>query len=769
MNDKNDTMGASAESRFTVAPATLFMDVWMGRLIRIGGVSVIAAVVGMLLFLLLQILPLFSGATVSRLESFKVPAGTVAFGEEDSGAIFFFVTGQGEVVFMGKADKAASTWSEIARWTAPAGRPAVTAVRVLSRERIVLLGHADGTVRTLVMQFRTTFAADGTRKVEPSVSEEPALSPGRPGKPVNDLWFAQNSSSKLVVTSQTDQGSTVLAGVRIVQRKGLGGRASLTQGAPFEIASGAGEFLQVMVPSTGDSVLAITKDGEVRVFGGEGDKMSQTGSFRPFDAAGKSGGVSSAGLVFGDVSAVFVSKTGEMRVWAIHPVVQADGTSRRQWGQVRPPVSLPGEGLGVWSAAGNKCFLVAAGGTIQIRNLTTDSVRWSGELDGETLRQAVFSRNYDRLTAITSGGNAVRWRVEDHHPDSSWRAFFGKIWYEGASGPDFVWQSSSGSDEFEAKYSLVPLIYGTIKGTFYALLFALPISLLAAVYVSQFLRPDLRLIVKPVMEVMASLPSVVLGFFAGLWLAPIVDANLVQLLCLLASLAPAGLLAGFLWSSLPQPVRRKVRPGLEFVWLVPFIVAFGALAWSAAPWIESAFFTVTDPSGAVVSDFREWWRSSTGLAYDARNSVVVGFVMGFAVIPIVFTIAEDALSNVPVALTSGSLALGASRWQTVWRVVVPTAISGIVSAVMIGFGRAVGETMIVVMATGNTAVMEANPFNGMRTLSANIAVELPEAPVGHTHFRALFLGAFCLFLLTFVVNTLAEILRQRLRDRYKTV
>jgi phosphate transport system permease protein len=88
---------------------------------------------------------------------------------------------------------------------------------------------------------------------------------------------------------------------------------------------------------------------------------------------------------------------------------------------------------------------------------------------------------------------------------------------------------------------------------------------------------------------------------------------------------------------------------------------------------------------------------------------------------------------------------------------------------MIGFGRAIGETMIVVMATGNTAVMEANPFSGMRTLSANIAVELPEAAVGHTHFRALFLGACCLFLLTFVINTLAEILRQRLRERYKVV
>ena len=114
------------------------------------------------------------------------------------------------------------------------------------------------------------------------------------------------------------------------------------------------------------------------------------------------------------------------------------------------------------------------------------------------------------------------------------------------------------------------------------------------------------------------------------------------------------------------------------------------------------------------------------------------------------------------------MALGASRWQTAIRVVLPTAASGIFSALMIGFGRAVGETMIVVMATGNTPIMDTNIFSGMRTLSANIAVELPEAPQGGTLYRSLFLGAMVLFLLTFIVNTLAEVLRQRLRDRYKT-
>ena len=148
-----------------------------------------------------------------------------------------------------------------------------------------------------------------------------------------------------------------------------------------------------------------------------------------------------------------------------------------------------------------------------------------------------------------------------------------------------------------------------------------------------------------------------------------------------------------------------------------------------------------------------------------RNSLVVGFVMGFAIIPIIYTIAEDALAAVPDHLRSASLGSGATPWQTASRIVIPTAMSGLFSAVMIGFGRAVGETMIVLMAAGNTPILEWNIFNGFRTLSANIAVELPEAVRNSTHYRTLFLAALVLFVMTFVLNTLAEIVRIRFRKK----
>ncbi|HRJ11095.1 MAG TPA: ABC transporter permease subunit, partial [Prosthecobacter sp.] len=246
---------------------------------------------------------------------------------------------------------------------------------------------------------------------------------------------------------------------------------------------------------------------------------------------------------------------------------------------------------------------------------------------------------------------------------------------------------------------------------------------------------------------------------------------------------------GWLWGRLPLRLRAALPHGAEPFWLLPPMLLLAWAGWELGPVLERHWMVAVLPDGSKAADFRLWWPQFTGLPFDQRNGMVVGFMMGFAVIPVIFTIAEDALSNVPGELVAASEALGASRWQVLRTVVLPVASAGIFSALMIGLGRAVGETMIVVMATGNTPVMDEtgrlllgdgllgggkfplaahwNPFDGMRTLSANLAVELPEAPQGSTHYRTLFLGAFVLFVLTFALNTAAELLRQRLRRKFK--
>jgi phosphate transport system permease protein len=292
------------------------------------------------------------------------------------------------------------------------------------------------------------------------------------------------------------------------------------------------------------------------------------------------------------------------------------------------------------------------------------------------------------------------------------------------------------------------------------MLIAVPLSLMGAIYSAYFMTPIMRQYVKPTVELMGALPTVILGFLAGLWLAPTLEEHLSGFF-LLFTFLPIGVLGfAFVWHNLPKSVLEKVPEGWEAAILIPVILLIGWFAFAISVPLETVLFHGT---------LRDWFKNEWGIGYDQRNALVVGMAMGFAVIPTIFSIAEDAIFSVPKHLTVGSLALGATTWQTMTRVVLLTASPGIFSAVMIGLGRAVGETMIVLMATGNTPVMDMSVFQGLRTLAANIAVEMPESQVDSTHYRVLFLAALVLFLFTFVFNTLAEIIRQRLREKYSSL
>jgi phosphate transport system permease protein len=358
---------------------------------------------------------------------------------------------------------------------------------------------------------------------------------------------------------------------------------------------------------------------------------------------------------------------------------------------------------------------------------------------------------------IHAGDRLLRRSIDNPHPEVSFRTLFLPVWYEGYAAPKWVWQTTGGSDSFEPKMSLWPLIFGTLKATLYALLFSVPMALMAAVYVSQLAPAWLQSIVKPTVELMAAVPSVVVGFIAALWLAPRLEAALftalVTLLCLPLAIAVA-LLA---WRLLPVSYRRSAAPGVELGALLVGLVSVVVLVAVFAGPVESRLFG---------GDFQRFLFTEWGLRFDQRNSIVVGLALGFAVIPVIFTLAEDACSAVPGSLISASRALGATRWQTAVKLVVPAASPGLFAGVMLGLGRAVGETMIVLMAAGNTPILDLSPFNGMRTMSAAIAVEIPEAPVGGTLFRLLFLTGALLFIFTFLITTAADVVGSYLRKKY---
>jgi len=419
--------------------------------------------------------------------------------------------------------------------------------------------------------------------------------------------------------------------------------------------------------------------------------------------------------------------------------------------------SLQGAVQGFKASQRDKRFLSWSTSQMAVDHLTTESRLFSVLSTGIT--HGALSPRGEFIYGSTDGGEVRSWSLDVPHPEVSAKVLWGKVHYEGYEKPEQVWQSSGGTDDFEPKLSLMPLVFGTLKGTLFAMLFALPLAIFGALYTSQFAHPRLKNIIKPAVEIMAALPSVVLGFLAGLVLAPLLERAAIHVVLMPFFALLAACIVAPLWTRMPKAFRLGWGQGREALWLIPAICIGFGLCIVLAPSFERAF---------LGGDFRAWLLARHGVTYDQRNAIVVGFAMGFAVIPIIFSVSEDALSSVPRSLASASLACGASPWQTAWRVILPTASPGIFSAVMVGLGRAIGETMIVLMATGNTPLMDWSPFNGMRTLAANIAVEAPEAPVHGTLYRVLFLTALLLFALTFILNTGAEIIRQHLRKRYET-
>ena len=740
----------------------------MNYFITVGGLSIIVAVSLIFVFILLQVLPLFRGARVEPQVSFPVPRDEyVVMGTDEWSELPFFVNRQGELVFVDTlAPGGPHHRPPMRRAPGWLGEVDVSVVAYNDHQSQLLYGTADGRFAIVNVQYEAEFPERGGRQVTVELEETPLLRIGREGAPLRQLAAGDSGLHVIVAAVQQVDGHHELHAVSLVQERTLLGDGELSVGRSYDLTEHLdGNPQHLLVPSDADAVLVGLDDGRVLYLHFDGSEFSKRQMFVPFRGLDDRR-IASMDFLLGDVSLVFTARCGANRIFSLYRDPAWDA---RIWGHTKTFPDLD-QGARFYAAAmRNKAFLIGAGRTASLRYGTTESVRWHDELPFDVLLTALGPR-YDRMLFLDDQSTLHCYGLHDPHPQAGWRTYFGKIQYEGQASPEYSWQSTGGRDDFERKLSLVPLIIGTLKGTFYAMIFALPISLLAAIYTSQFLRPEIKRYVKPVMEIMASLPSVVLGFLAALWLAPIISNAVPSVLLAAAAIIAAALGVGYFWGHLPQRIRVRLKPGYEFLAFVPVMLLVAYAGWQAGFAVERSLFVLEDPdSGLQIADFRSWFSHVTGLSFEQRNAFVVGFVMGFAVIPIIFTITEDALSNVPEAFRSGSLALGASRWQTAVRVVLPTASAGIFSAIMIGLGRAVGETMIVVMATGNTPVTEFNPFTGMRTLSANIAVELPEAPYLGTLYRTLFLGALVLFLMTFLINTVAEILRQRLRERYRAV
>ncbi len=716
-----------------------------------GGIGVIVAILLIFFYLLYVVVPLLESPEMEPVASYalqgRAPVLYLAMEEQaEVGAVF---EQDGRVRFLSTADGSPIKQVQL---PVPAGVTVVSFSAGRPSSGVVVLGLSNGQVLVVRHRYRVSFP-DDRRVITPEI--EYPLGAGTielvpDGAPLLSVAVQEEESFTLAGWS----GAGVLSVVRATPEESL----LADEGAfTFEHTSAYTDLTDVralLVDPGQRNLYAISADGRLAWFNIADPSNTRLIEQLPVSASGMQ--VISARLLAGGNSVLVLTNDGVISQW----FSVRDQQGLRYLTRIRS-FDAAGAARELVPEFSRKGFLTAgADGTVAIFHATAHRLLMRELVAGAAISRLAVAPRANALWALDEAGMLHFWRIHNEHPEVSWSSLWSKVWYEGYDHPDYIWQSSAANNDFEPKFSLVPLTFGTLKAAFYAMLFAIPLSILGAIFTAYFMAPRMRQLVKPTVEIMEALPTVILGFLAGLWLAPIVETHLPGLFALLLVTPLAVLLAAWLWSRLPAVLRRRVPDGWEAALLVPVLLLTALLSLKLSPLLEHWLF-----GGNMIG----WLENDLGIGFDQRNSLVVGIAMGFAVIPTIFSIAEDAIFGVPKHLTNGSLALGATPWQTLVRVVLLTASPGIFSGIMMGVGRAVGETMIVLMATGNTPVMDLSIFQGMRTLSANIAVEMPESEVGSTHYRVLFLAALVLFVFTFLFNTGAEIIRQRLRGKYSSL
>ncbi|QWL69235.1 ABC transporter permease subunit [Aeromonas hydrophila] len=716
-----------------------------------GGALVLVALLLIFFYLLYVVKPIFNGATMEPTASFTLPvAGKTAWlGVEEQNEIGYRFSDKGQVNFFSVQGDGKVKVGQVLGQAQVKGD--ITAVAPPAPgQKLIAYGFADGKAQVVQPYFKVSYPND-VRVIEPSLQspfgEEPVVVDPQ-GKALTLMVF-EATKDKMATAAVTADGRGVMAV--------MSGEENFLSG---DIEWSAQNYSIPSLPRHVDQML-LTPNLRI-LFVREGNRLSVYDIHNLNDISlrdvmeinAPNANVTRVELLSGASSLLVGNDNGVISQWF---EVARDG--KRQFTQIR---DFKGDGAVAQLTPEHfrKGFISAdKEGTVSFFHATGETKLLSEKVEGGALSALAISPRHNVL--LMQQGDAFKlFAVENEHPEVTWSALWQQVWYEGYPEPQYVWQSTSASNDFEAKLSLVPLVFGTLKASFYAMVFAVPLGVAGAIYTAYFMSAGLRKYVKPTVEIMAALPTVILGFLAGLWLAPIIEGALPGVVLLLILLPMGMLLTALIWNYLPERGKSWLPEGWHAILLIPVLLLIGWGAFAVSPLIENAF---------MHGDSRIWLTHEMGIKFDQRNSLVVGIAMGFAVIPTIFSIAEDAVFSVPKHLTQGSLALGATPWQTLSRVVILTASPGIFSAVMMGLGRAVGETMIVLMATGNTPIMDFSMFQGLRTLAANIAVEMPESEVGSSHYRVLFLAAFVLFVFTFLFNTLAEFIRQRLREKYSSL
>ena len=742
---------ATRKTRTTHRRLRHTVDRLASMVVWVGGIATIISILGIFLYLMWEVIPLFrstSGNVSSNVQVKKemdfTSEATVIGLDEYQEVVFVLMQKQLHFLRMPQGNPVPEIGGEL-----EISGTVQSSVLIGQKGNRLSVATQEGFVVPVTIFFQPVFEGD-TRTIVPTSqikkpirvipNEEELVRHAHSQQDERQMIVAQTRTGNLWLTLVEEPGDFSLSEEVIVTQRQLE--------VPEHV-----NITHMVLDGFGKRLVAGTEQGELLEWtlqnGGKEDVHRVS--------VGESGeAVTALTYLNGERTLVVGTQSGQVMTWV--PMDERQARSMVPFRKVSTFQAHNGVVQAISPSQRDKGFLTAdSDGHVILHHATTGQTIFEFEAVSSETRALRFSSKADGGAWLGADGRLRTFSIDNPHPEITFQSLFFPVTYEGYEDPQLIWQSSSGSDDFEPMFGMMPLIFGTLKGTIYAMILAVPLAVMGAVYTAMFMHPHLRAIIKPSIEIMAALPSVVLGFLAGLWFAPLLEEIFPAVVTGTLILPVVIGLVCLLWQILPRSLGGLDKYGVDLLIIVVAVMGTVGMCLAFNSSIEMIVFG---------GNYKQWLTDHFGLVYDQRNAIVISFAMGFAVIPIIFSIAEDSLSNVPRHLVAGSLALGATQWQTLTRLVLISASPGIFSALMIGFGRAVGETMIVLMATGNTPILDWSVFNGFRTLSANIAVEMPEAPHGGTLYRVLFLSGLILFAFTFGINTMAELIRQRLREKY---
>ena len=712
---------------------TYFADQSTKYIVQFAGVVVILAVLAIPVFICIEIFPLCSGGVADTKLAASIETNALDVGGDERGAIGYVVRDSGIVDFLSLTD--GRVLASVALEGLENGDP--TAVARTKTPGLVGIGTSKGRVLLMRIVFSERPPFD--------VSLVHSWQLGAENEQMTQLVMGYHPTEQWTIAALTDQNRLLYLQTH------------------QERAEHYSHDLSTQVIAT-PTAIALTADGKNLLVGTQNgwlyhwninDPQAPHRSQRFQIAQDIDVPITALTFLIGDSSLVVGDGEGNVDIYFQVSPFGTAGQPRFQ--KIRRFEGHNGAITHIVASPKNRAFLTANDmGKVQLCFSTSHRRLLRYQKHSSTIAALAFTPTADAALSLDVQGTLRYWHIDSAHPDISFGTLFEKVWYENDSGPKFVWESTK-VNQNETKRSVMPLIFGTFKATLYAMLFAVPMALLSAFYTSECTAARLKAVVQPAIELVASVPGVVIGFLAAVWLAPYLEQVLVTIFLMVIIMPTTIVGAALLWRFVPKPTRNRISTE-------QILVPIGALIFVSI--IVSQFLSGAIENTLFDGDVIQWLAQTLGITYENRNAIIVGLALGLAVTPTIYTRAYHALVNVPQGLVSDALALGATRPQVALSVVLPTAVPGIFVAIMVGFSRAVGETMIVLLASNNTPIFDWHIFSGMQTMSAAIAGIMPAIPRGETLYRVLFLIGGLLFLFTFVINVLSDLVGAYLRKQY---